>query len=282
MTKWSNILMCVCTLLAFELNAPCQSDEQNDDLDKLTPAQQDDLYLQLLKKSAEMAKPYQEPPPDAFDFCRNGDVEALRHYLDNGGDPNWDKQTAGLPSPLLLSAILTFHNECAKLLIDRGANVNAPAFNVRNIATAAGLKLIDLKMTQFYGRGNSNGVEQLSKAIDLLIAHGATLDGPFLAKKCNEIGESAWNHASKRGDTIISAECLPDSIALPAEKIVLSSLGESGTLAAWLDQQSGKTNLIIAATVLSGGEQAEKLLFDMCLGRNVRMFTRQIISSPSE
>ena len=277
MTKWINILLSICALFVFELKAPCRSFGQNDDMDKLTPAQQNDLYQQLLNKSSEMARPYQEPPPDAYDYCRNGEVEALRKYLDNGGDPNWDKRTAGLPAPLLLWAILAFHNECVELLIERGADVNAPAFNVRNIATAAGLKLIDLKMTQFYGKGNRHGIEQLSQAIDLLIAHGAVLDNPFLAEKLNEAGIRAWNLAKSRGDAIVVAECRPDSIILPGLQISWSSLAESEHLATWCEQQAGKSNMVIAATIHPGGERSGERLLDLCMTYGVRMFTHQVI-----
>ena len=277
MKNWVIHFICICALLASELNALCQSEEQSEDLGKLTPEQQDELYQQLLEKSAEMGKPYQDPPPDAFDFCRNGDVEALRHYLDNGGDPNWDKQTAGIPSPLLLWAILMFHNECAELLIDRGANVNAPAFNVGNISTAAGLKLIDVKMTQFHGKGNSHAVEQLSKAVDLLAGHGAIQDKPFLVNKSNEVGARAWKHAQDRGDAIVQAECKPDAISLPAEQISMLSVDDSESLEAWLKIQAGKTNMVIAVVVFPGGDESEKRLLDLCMKYDVRMFTHQVI-----
>lgn len=265
----------VCTLCILGSEVLCQPEVQTTDLRELSSQQQDELYQILLKRTEDMAKPYQRPL-DAFDYCGSGDIDALRDYLDNGGDPNWVKQPAGMPYPLLLSAILTFNVECAELLIKRGANVNVPAFNVRNIATAVALKRIDIKNAQYNGKGNIQHYHQLNQGLNMLLAHGAMIDNQFLTQKANEAGKSLWKQANDINDIIIVVKCMPDYIHYTDIEIAEINMQDTERISAWLDKQIGKIDHVIAVDVYSGGEQTEKLLYDLCMERNIRLFTRRI------
>ena len=258
--------------------ATCHGGDIRKDPRQMTPAEIDAALSNIYERSQEADI---LPAPDAFDFCRSGDVDSLRKYLDNGGDPNLI-QKEEWPYPLLLSALLSDQMACADLLIDRGADVNAPAWG-HNIVTVFNGFLLNAKMKQFTGKGDSQRIHNTQRRIDYLTNHGAVADKAFVQTQINEAGEKAWAYSrEKTSDTVVAAECGRDSIFIPTENIKVPVLGEIDPLSKWLDAQSGKTYLVVAATVYSDGQQAENTLFNMCLEKNVRMFTHKVLSSAPE
>ena len=256
----------------------CQADDLQKDPRQMTPAELDAALSNLYERSQETVIP---PAPDAFDYCQIGDVDSLRKYLDNGGDPNLI-QKEEWPYPLLLSALLSDQMACADLLIDRGADVNAPAWG-HNIVTVFNGFLLNAKMKQFTGKGDPERIHNTQRRIDYLTNHGAVADEAFVQAQINDAGEKAWAYShEKTSDTVVAAECGRDSIFLPTENIKSPVLGEIDPLSKWLDALSGKTNLVVAATVYPDGKQAENILFDMCLEKNVRMFTYKVLPSAPE
>lgn len=87
---------------------------------------------------------------------------------------------------------------------------------------------------------------------------------------------NVYGNMPKNRGTNIKAECYPDFILLPNEKFAIASRDSAVKLAEWLDQHYGNGSHVIAVTVHPGGEQAEMLLYDMCLERNIRLFTHRV------
>jgi len=251
-----------------------QTTTQVRDLMELSPIELESTLHEVYKRETDRKITDQEPPPSPFAILRSGDVEALRTFLDQGGDPN---TTQGrMPHPLLFSAIYLLKYECAELLIQQGADVNAVTYGGYNIATMALLLLNDAKVLQFDGRANMEIIRKRKQAVQLLVDHGAIIDKNMVAEKVSAAGERLWKHAQKQGDNIIKAECYPDFILLPNEKFAIASRDSAVKLAEWLDQHYGNGSHVIAVTVHPGGEQAEMLLYDMCLERNIRLFTHRV------
>lgn len=251
-----------------------QTNTQVRDLMELSPIELESTLHEVYKRETDRKNTDQEPPPSPFAILRSGDVEALRTFLDQGGDPN---TTQGrMPHPLLFSAIYLLKYECAELLIQQGADVNAVTYGGYNIATMALLLLNDAKVLQFDGRANMEIIRKRKQAVQLLVDHGAIIDKNMVAEKVSAAGERLWKHAQKQGDNIIKAECYPDFILLPNEKFAIASRDSAVKLAEWLDQHYGNGSHVIAVTVHPGGEQAEMLLYDMCLERNIRLFTHRV------
>lgn len=251
-----------------------QTNTQVRDLMELSPIELESTLHEVYKRETDRKITDQEPPPGPFAILRSGDVEALRTFLDQGGDPN---TTQGrMPHPLLFSAIYLLKYECAELLIQQGADVNAVTYGGYNIATMALLLLNDAKVLQFDGRANMEIIRKRKQAVQLLVDHGAIIDKNMVAEKVSAAGERLWKHAQKQGDNIIKAECYPDFILLPNEKFAIASRDSAVKLAEWLDQHYGNGSHVIAVTVHPGGEQAEMLLYDMCLERNIRLFTHRV------
>ncbi|MDD3545435.1 MAG: hypothetical protein PHG96_08785 [Kiritimatiellae bacterium] len=251
-----------------------QTNTQVRDLMELSPIELESTLHEVYKRETDRKITDQEPPPSPFAILRSGDVEALRTFLDQGGDPN---TTQGrMPHPLLFSAIYLLKYECAELLIQQGADVNAVTYGGYNIATMALLLLNDAKVLQFDGRANMEIIRKRKQAVQLLVDHGAIIDKNMVAEKVSAAGERLWKHAQKQGDNIIKAECYPDFILLPNEKFAIASRDSAVKLAEWLDQHYGNGSHVIAVTVHPGGEQAEMLLYDMCLERNIRLFTHRV------
>lgn len=251
-----------------------QTNPQVRDLMELSPIELESTLHEVYKRETDRKITDQEPPPSPFAILRSGDVEALRTFLDQGGDPN---TTQGrMPHPLLFSAIYLLKYECAELLIQQGADVNAVTYGGYNIATMALLLLNDAKVLQFDGRANMEIIRKRKQAVQLLVDHGAIIDKNMVAEKVSAAGERLWKHAQKQGDNIIKAECYPDFILLPNEKFAIASRDSAVKLAEWLDQHYGNGSHVIAVTVHPGGEQAEMLLYDMCLERNIRLFTHRV------
>lgn len=251
-----------------------QTTTQVRDLMELSPIELESTLHEVYKRETDRKITDQEPPPSPFAILRSGDVEALRTFLDQGGDPN---TTQGrMPHPLLFSAIYLLEYECAELLIQQGADVNAVTYGGYNIATMALLLLNDAKVLQFDGRANMEIIRKRKQAVQLLVDHGAIIDKNMVAEKVSAAGERLWKHAQKQGDNIIKAECYPDFILLPNEKFAIASRDSAVKLAEWLDQHYGNGSHVIAVTVHPGGEQAEMLLYDMCLERNIRLFTHRV------
>ena len=251
-----------------------QTNTQVRDLMELSPIELESTLHEVYKRETDRKITDQEPPPSPFAILRSGDVEALRTFLDQGGDPN---TTQGrMPHPLLFSAIYLLKYECAELLIQQGADVNAATYGGYNIATMALLLLNDAKVLQFDGRANMEIIRKRKQAVQLLVDHGAIIDKNMVAEKVSAAGERLWKHAQKQGDNIIKAECYPDFILLPNEKFAIASRDSAVKLAEWLDQHYGNGSHVIAVTVHPGGEQAEMLLYDMCLERNIRLFTHRV------
>lgn len=251
-----------------------QTNTQVRDLMELSPIELESTLHEVYKRETDRKITDQEPPPSPFAILRSGDVEALRTFLDQGGDPN---TTQGrMPHPLLFSAIYLLEYECAELLIQQGADVNAVTYGGYNIATMALLLLNDAKVLQFDGRANMEIIRKRKQAVQLLVDHGAIIDKNMVAEKVSAAGERLWKHAQKQGDNIIKAECYPDFILLPNEKFAIASRDSAVKLAEWLDQHYGNGSHVIAVTVHPGGEQAEMLLYDMCLERNIRLFTHRV------
>ena len=258
--------------------ATCHGGDIQKDPRQMTPAELDAALSNLYERSQELNI---LPAPGVFDFCRSGDVDSLRKYLDNGGDPNFiqDKEW---PYPPLLSALLSDQMACADLLIDRGADVNAPAWG-HNIVTVFHGFLLNAKMQQFFLKGDPERILNTQRRIEYLTNHGAVADEAFVQSQINDAGEKAWSYSSdKTSDTIVAAECRGDSIILPTEDIKASVLDEIDSLSKWLDDQSGETNIVVAATVYPDGKQTENILFNMCLEKNVRMFTHKVLPAAPE
>lgn len=250
-----------------------QTNTQVRDLMELSPIELESTLHEVYKRETDRKITDQEPPLSPFAILRSGDVEALRTFLDQGGDPN---TTQGrMPHPLLFSAIYLLKYECAELLIQQGADVNAATYGGYNIATMALLLLNDAKVLQFDGRANMEIIRKRKQAVQLLVDHGAIIDKNMVAEKVSAAGERLWKHAQKQGDNIIKAECYPDFILLPNEKFAIASRDSAVKLAEWLDQHYGNGSHVIAVTVHPGGEQAEMLLYDMCIERNIRLFTHR-------
>lgn len=250
-----------------------QTNPQVRDLMELSPIELESTLHEVYKRETDRKITDQEPPPSPFAILRSGDVEALRSFLDQGGDPN---TTQGrMPHPLLFSAIYLLKYECAELLIQQGADVNAATYGGYNIATMALLLLNDAKVLQFNGRANMEIIRKRKQAVQLLVDHGAIIDKNMVAEKVSAAGERLWKHAQKQGDIIIKAECYPGFILLPNEKFAIASRDSAVKLAEWLDQHYGNGSHVIAVTVHPGGEQAEMLLYDMCIERNIRLFTHR-------
>lgn len=255
-----------------------QTNAQVSDLMELSPTELEAALHEVFQREADKNTTEQEPPPSAFALLRSGDVEALQAFLDQGGDPN--KTQGRMPHPLLFSAIYLLKYECAELLIQRGADVNATTYGGYNIGTMASLLLNDAKVLQYDGRANMEIIRKRKQAVQLLVDHGAIIDNNTVAEKVSAAGERLWEHAQKEGNIIIKAECFPNSILLPNEKVAIASQDNTAKLAEWLDWHYGNGSQVIAVTVHPGGEQAEMLLYDMCLERNIRLFTHRVIVSP--
>lgn len=271
------IQTCLLLVVTMGIHIPYVSGQTNDqrgDLMELTPVELDAVLTGIFQREATKKATFQEPPTSAFDILRSGDIEALQAFLDRGGDPN---ETLGkMPHPLLFSAVLTLKLECAELLIQRGADINAITYGGFTIGTMALLLLNDAKMLQYDGKANMEIISKRNEAVELLVGHGADIDKQTASEKINAVGERVWNHAKEKGATVIKAECLPSSILLPTEKISTPSSGDTATLTEWLDRHNGETNMVIAVSVHLGGEQAELRLYEMCLERNIRVFTFRV------
>lgn len=251
-----------------------QTNDQSCDLMELTPIELDAVLTGIFQREAANKTTLQDSSPSAFDILRSGDIEALQAFLDSGGDPN---ETLGkMPHSLLFSAVLTLKLECAELLIQRGADINAITYGGFTIGTMALLLLNDAKMLQYNAKANMEIISKRNQAVELLVGHGADIDKQTASEKINGIGERVWNHAKEKGATIIQAECYSNSMLLPTGKIALASLEDTVKLKEWLDQYHGNTNQVIAVSVHPGGEQAELRLYEMCLERNIRVFTHRV------
>ena len=257
-----------------------QTNTQVRDLMELSPIELESTLHEVYKREADGKITDQEPPPSPFAILRSGDVEALRTFLDQGGDPN---TTQGrMPHPLLFSAIYLLKYECAELLIQQGADVNAVTYGGYNIATMALLLLNDVKVLQYDGRANMEIIRKRKQAVQLLVDHGAIIDKNTVAEKVSAAGERLWKHAQEKRAAVIEAACLPNSILLPTEHIAATSLDDTAKLAEWLNRHSGNVNQVIAVTVHPGGERAEMLLYEMCVERNIRLFTYRILKKVSK
>ena len=274
----------VCLLLVMSLGMQVsyvsgQTNAHVRDLMELSPKELEAALQEVFQREADRKTTDQKPTPSAFALLRSGDEEALRVFLDQGGDPNLTQ--GSMPHPLLFSAIYLLKYECAELLIQQGADVNATTYGGYNIGTMALLLLNDAKMLQYDGKASMEIIRRRQKAIELLVDHGADIDKQTVSQKINVIGERLWKHAQEMGAAVIKVECLPNSILLPTENIATTSLDADAQLAEWLNRHNGNVNQVIAVTVHPGGERAEMLLYEMCVERNIRLFTHKILISMS-
>lgn len=272
----------VCILLVMSLGMQVsyvsgQTNAHVRDLMELSPKELEAALQEVFQREADRKTTDQKPTPSAFALLRSGDEEALRVFLDQGGDPNLTQ--GNMPHPLLFSAIYLLKYECAELLIQQGADVNATTYGGYNIGTMALLLLNDAKALQYDGRANMEIIRKRKQAIQLLVDHGAIIDNNTVAEKVSAAGDRLWDHAQKQGNIIIKAECFSDFILLPNEKSSISSRDNTTKLAEWLDRHNGNVNQVIAVTVHPGGERAEMLLYEMCVERNIRLFTHRLLIS---
>lgn len=111
--------------------------------------------------------------------CCYGDLETMRNYLVNGGNPNMINEKVGWP--LIFHAIDNFQMEVIRLLLENGANVN-----IRDVFGQTPLFLaVDTSLDSIIQGGGELGTERID-CIQLLLENGADINiknkdgiGPF-------------------------------------------------------------------------------------------------------
>ncbi len=239
------------------------------DLKGMSSKELDAVLAETLARTAERSSQYQGLSANVYEYCRNGDVELLRNYLENGGNPNGNNPT-DVPYPLLLAALIADQYECADMLIEHGADVNAPS-RIANIATELRLIMLNAEAMYFCGKAGYERLEKAKRRVDYMMARGATVDEVLVSEAIMKASEKLLAYSkSEYGDSVINAKCGQKYIQLPSMKIDLLNCSE--TSLEWFRQQCGNTNIIIAATVLPGGREAAEKLANICYSNKIRMF----------
>ena len=122
------IQVCLLLVMSLGMQVSYVSGQTNAvrDLMELSPKELEAALQEVFQREADRKTTDQKPTPSAFALLRSGDEEALRVFLDQGGDPNLTQ--GSMPHPLLFSAIYLLKYECAELLIQQGADVNATTY----------------------------------------------------------------------------------------------------------------------------------------------------------
>ena len=146
--------------------------------------------------------------------AEKGDLEAVRAYLDAGGDVNRNDGIGG--ATLLMWTTLEKRDDIAALLLERGADVNIPDTNYRETAlhwaaTTGAEKIAAMILEKNPGidLADSNGQTALMatairgqpEVARLLLGRGATID------LADHEGKTALDHAKEvaQGETVEAA-----------------------------------------------------------------------------
>jgi hypothetical protein len=133
------------------------------------PLKWESLAMPLHVKGLAVGSVRVSPDAEVIAAARGGDTIALRRVLDAGGSAN--ARTAGDGETALMLAAEKGHIEAVRVLLQRGADVNATASKMtRSIrADGAGLNVLDLEWTAL-SAAETNGHQAV---VDLLKKSGA-------------------------------------------------------------------------------------------------------------